>query len=90
MNISQYEHIPQHMYERFQNQSDSFLQRANEYFKSYDNVYKYTKLLREAEKTMKQKRKEYYAACNHDFEMLPREYQTPREYVCRICGEEIC
>ena len=34
---------------------------------------------------VEEKKKAMYEACIHDYEAQPREYQSPREWICRKC-----
>lgn len=87
--FSNYPHIPDYMYSKYQNQSTTFLNRANAYFQTYEDIAKYRRLFENAQRIQNEKREELYAACDHKYVAEPREYQTPREWTCEICGHRL-
>ena len=84
-------HIPDHIQQKYENEnvSKDFIRAAEEYYKSCSAV---TNIHVQLEKAVREKdnlREQMKSMCTHRYEVQPREYQTPREYICAICGDYI-
>ena len=69
--------------------SQEFLEAAEVYSQSQQKVNELRHRLRMEE----EKKKEYYTVlvskCKHKYEAQPREYQSPREWICSICKHTV-
>lgn len=82
-------HLSQERLDKWKDCPSEFLDAANEYFEIEQKFYKMKRELDLVEKQMMEKKKIYYSSCKHNYKEEPRQYQTPREWVCLICGHYI-
>jgi len=86
---SDYTSIPLHRFNDLRNQSVELLKAADEYYKMNEKIWEMEKMLKVAKEERDLLEKKYYSKCKHDYRSLPREYQSPREWECTICGHSV-
>ena len=77
--------------ERYKNDnvSQEFLEAAEVYRQQCTIVNTLQRQLQKEQKEKKQYYETLVSKCTHNYEAQPREYQSPREWICSICGDYI-
>ena len=81
----EYPHIPPSCMDKFTHQSTDFLKNANSYFRQQNKIKKMKEQIQSEETILETIQQQQFKLCKHNYVMQPREYASPREWICSIC-----
>lgn len=69
--------------------SSTFDQAKMDYHEHMNRLHCLMSQVADLERMVEKKKKAMYEACTHEYEVQPREYQSPREWICLKCSHRI-